>query len=63
MKGADRTADSQDLGNIEEGELSSNQQAIPVPLVFGEASFALQWLCEPYNQFTREAPSERPGKK
>ncbi len=63
MKGADRTADSQDLGNIEEGELSSNQQAIPVPLFAGETSFALQWLCEPYNQFTREASIERPGKK
>lgn len=50
-------------GNVEPDEVSTNQQAVPLPMFAGEAKFALVWLCEPYNQFTREAPAERPGKK
>lgn len=52
-----------DVGNLESDEVSSNQQAVVVPLFAGEAKFALKWLCDPFNQFTREAPAERPGKK
>ncbi len=29
----------------------------------GEAKFALKWLCDPFNQFTKDAPVKRPGKK
>lgn len=64
MKGSGNLPDaSPDLGNVDETELATNQQAVPVPFFAGEASFALQWLCEPFNQFTVEAPAERPSKK
>lgn len=62
MKSAD-IPETADAGNVEADELATNQQAMPVPLFAGEAKFALQWICEPYNQFTREAPADRPGKK
>jgi hypothetical protein len=63
MKSADVPSERPDAGNLDENEVSTNQQALPVPLFAGEASLALHWLCNPYNQFTREAPAERPGKK
>lgn len=63
-KGISDLPDSEaDLGNLSEDELSSNQQAVVVPVFAGEAKFALKWLCDPVAQFTRDAPAERPGKK
>lgn len=61
MKGSD--VSTVEPANVEPAELSSNQQAVPVPLFAGEAKFALVWLCDPFNQFTKDAPQERPGKK
>ncbi|MFM7102390.1 MAG: hypothetical protein ACKOET_00710 [Verrucomicrobiota bacterium] len=64
MKGSGNLPDAGlELGNLDETELATNQQAVAVPLFAGEASFALHWLCEPFNQFTVEAPAERPSKK
>lgn len=64
MKGGGNLPDpNQSVGNLESDEVSTNQQAVPLPLHAGEAKFALRWLCEPFNQFTKEAPAERPGKK
>ncbi len=52
-----------ELGNLDPGELSTNQQTIVVPVFAGEAKFALKWLCDPFKQFTKDAPMKRPGKK
>lgn len=52
-----------DPGNLSDDELSTNQQVVVVPVFCGEAKFALKWLCDPFNQFTKDAPLKRPGKK
>jgi hypothetical protein len=63
-KGAPRIPDPDpNLGNVDSGQLSSNQQAVAVPWGCGEFKVALKWISPVYNQFTREAPAERPGKK
>jgi hypothetical protein len=62
-KGVNVPTDTSDLANIDETELSSNQEAVAVPWFCGERKFALKWISPTYNQFTREAPAERPGKK
>ena len=64
MKGSRDLPDSAgDVGNLEDREVSTNRQAMPLPMFAGEAKFALVWLCEPFSQFTTPAPTERPGKK
>ena len=52
-----------DMGNLNEDELSTNQEATVLPWGCGEFKVAVHWLSPVYNQFTREAPVERPGKK
>ncbi len=52
-----------DAANLEAEELSTNQEAAVVPMFAGAAKFALVWLSPAMDQFTREAPAERPGKK
>lgn len=61
--GANQPDPDPSVGNLDANEVSTNKQASPLPMFAGEAKFALVWLCEPYNQFTKEAPAERPGKK
>lgn len=51
------------LGNTDPEELSTNQEATPIPWFCGEARFALRWISPIYNQTTKEAPNTRPGKK
>ncbi|MBN8249106.1 MAG: hypothetical protein J0L84_16890 [Verrucomicrobia bacterium] len=64
MKGGANIQDAQqDPANLEAEELSTNQEAAVIPMFAGEAKFALVWLSPAMNQFTREAPAERPGKK
>ena len=52
-----------DLGAVDEADLSSNQEAVVIPFFCGEAKFAVKWLCYPFKQFTKDAPTKRPGKK
>ena len=52
-----------DPANVQDEELSTNQEATVIPWVCGESKLALRWISPPYNQFTIEAPMERPGKK
>lgn len=63
MKGTQLPDTDANLGNVEEEDLATNQEGTAVPLHAGEARFALVWLSDPFGQFTREAPAERPGKK
>ena len=64
MKGGTNLPDpGPDPANVDSGVLSTNAQAIPLPMFSGEAKFALTWISPPYNQSTLPAPDERPGKK
>lgn len=64
MKGGANIPDAeQSVGNLEADEVATNAEAVVLPVFAGERKFALTWLCEPFDQFTREAPAERPGKK
>lgn len=63
MKGGNLPDPDPEVGNVDADEVSTNSESSVVPVFAGEAKFALVWLCEPFDQFTREAPAERPGKK
>ena len=52
-----------DTANIQGTDFSTNQQAVPVPWFVGERKISVRWVSPVYNQFTKEAPVERPGKK
>ena len=48
---------------LEADSVSNAQEAVPVPLLFGERKIAVRWISRVYRQFAKEAPQERPGKK
>lgn len=52
-----------DMANTDAEDFATNQEAAVLPWVAGEQKVALRWISPVYNQFTREAPVERPGKK
>lgn len=57
------TDPSLDTGNTAPDEVATNQEAAVLPWGVGETKVAVRWISPVYNQFTREAPAERPGKK
>lgn len=61
--GSKKPAASPDTGNVQQNEVATNQQAISVPLVMGTNKVALRWITPATNQFTKPAPTQRPGKK
>jgi hypothetical protein len=61
-KGSTPAADP-DIGGIEQEDASTNQEATPLPLFAGERVLKTYWLMPAVNQFTKEAPAERPEKK
>ena len=63
MKGGNIPDSTPDTGNVDADEVSTNEDGTTVPIFAGEGLFAVRWICEPFGQFTREAPAERPGKK
>ena len=50
------------IGNVKPADVSSNQPQ-PLPWVCGEGFVPLQVVGQIYDQFTRDAPAEVPGKK
>ena len=52
-----------DEGNVNGEDVSTNQEATVLPWCAGEQKIAVHWISPVYNQFTKEAPNERPGKK
>lgn len=52
-----------DPANVGQDELSTNQEATALPMFAGEAKIPVRWISPIMNQFTKEAPAERPGKK
>lgn len=65
MKGGARNLPDPEIedGNVSAEELSTQQEGTVVPWFAGEQIFALRWVSPVYDQFTREAPVERPNKK
>lgn len=65
MKGSERYVPDpeNDPGNTDQNDFASNQAATIVPWFRGEREVAARWVSPLYNQFTRPAPKERPGKK
>lgn len=67
MKGGARTTPAPDpeidAANVQPEGMATNQEATVVPWLCGEQKVALRWISPAYNQFTAEAPVERPGKK
>lgn len=61
--GSKKPSPKPDTGNVQENEVATNQQAISVPLVMGTNKVALRWITPATNQFTKPAPTQRPGKK
>ena len=57
----DKPSNEPDPANLDQSELVSNQEAVPVPWFCGERKIALTWISPIYNQFTTDAPAE--GKK
>src|ERR1041385_353848 len=59
-KGTNRAPEPDpNLGNVDSGDLASNEQAVVVPWGCGEFKVALKWLSPVYNQFTREASADQ----
>lgn len=64
MKGGGNLPDpAPDTGNLSADDVATNAEAAVLPVFAGEALLACRWISEPFNQFTREAPADRPGKK
>ena len=51
------------MGNMDPEDYSTTQAASVLPWFCGERKIALRWISPVHNQFTKEAPEERPGKK
>jgi hypothetical protein len=63
--GGSRNFTSEELEptGIEDEQLSTAPEAVPVPLLWGERKVALKWISRVYNQVAKEAPQARSGKK
>lgn len=48
---------------LEQEQLSSAEEAVPLPYVAGTQKIAVKWITNTYGQFTKDAPQERPAKK
>lgn len=48
---------------VEEEEVATHQEAIPVPFVAGTRRVALRWMTPAFGLVTQLAPDKRPGKK
>lgn len=55
-KGSNLPADDTKLANLDPTDSVTNEEAVPVTLFAGTRLVALQWIMEPVNQFTKDAP-------
>jgi hypothetical protein len=53
---ADIPDEQADPANIDAQELSSNEQAVVLPIFAGEAKFAVSWLCLPFAEYSKDSP-------
>jgi len=52
-----------DPTTLEDEDLPTHQEAIPVPCLSGTRLVALRWISPALNMVAEQAPDERPGKK
>jgi hypothetical protein len=57
------TTEEPDPTGLDDQQLSTSQEAVPLPWLAGERKIAVKWISRIYNQFAREAPVERGSKK
>lgn len=48
---------------LEEEEIATHQEAVPVPYLAGTRRVALRWITPASSMVTQIAPDEKPGKK
>jgi hypothetical protein len=48
---------------VEEEEIATSQEGIPVPWQGGTRRLAVRWITPAFDMITKEAPAERAGKK
>lgn len=48
---------------VEDQEVSTSQEALPVPMLAGTRKIAVKWICPILNLNAVEVPPERTGKK
>lgn len=48
---------------IEEEELATHQETIPIPYLAGTQMVAIRFISPALDRVARQAPDERPGKK
>jgi hypothetical protein len=52
-----------DETTMEDEDISTHQETIPIPLISGTRNLALRWLAPAYDMVSRQAPDSKPGKK
>lgn len=48
---------------IEDEEMATHQEAIPIPYLAGSQMLAVRWITPALDRVARQAPQDRPGKK
>jgi hypothetical protein len=48
---------------VEEEDVATSQEGIPIPWHGGTRRVAVRWITPALDMLTKEAPDERPGKK
>jgi hypothetical protein len=62
--GGGKTPDLEpDLLPVEDEEVSTHQEAVPVPYLAGTQKIALRWISPALNMVTKQAPDQKAGKK
>jgi len=62
MFGSSQKTAEPEVAGTDEEDISTNQEALPVPYIAGERKVAVRWLSEVYNQYTVEVEVDT-GKK
>ena len=62
-KGANLPQDTPDISGLDETELATNQQAIPLPWWCGTTVLKANWVSPACDQFCVGVPVSVPGKK
>jgi len=56
-------AEEYNRDTIEEEELSTHQETIPIPFLAGTQMVAIRFISPALDRVARQAPNDRPGKK
>lgn len=62
-KGKSQVASELNNDTLEEEDLATHQETIPIPFICGTQIVALRWMTQALDRKARQAPQDRPGKK